>query len=345
MNLDLDYLLAFGEELINIPSVGGDCDQCMARVKQELEALGLSVTETNKRALIATQKGEVDEGRIICAHVDTLGAIVRRILPDGRLRVLPVGGTTWGAYEAENCYVRTRSGKDISATLMPDKASRHTYGEECTTMVRDDDHVNLRLDEEVHCPEDVLALGIDVGDTVWFEPRFRKLSSGYVKSRYLDDKICVAAMLTALKKMQEENIKPHYTIHWMITNFEEVGHGISVVPEGTTECVAVDIAIVAPGTNSDEGCLSILARDSRTPYDQKMKNRLRALAEGAGCDVRIDTPYRYGSDASVGALAGFDYNFSAFGPGTDASHHYERTHIKALDYTARLVYAYATEGK
>lgn len=345
MKVDMEYLLAFGEELINIPSVGGDSDAAMDRAAREFEALGLTVNRTNKRAIIATQKGEVDEGRIICAHVDTLGAVVRRILPDGRLRLLPVGGTTWGAYEGENCYVRTRFGKDISATLMPDKASRHTWGEECTTMVRDDDHVYLRLDEAVNSPDEVKALGIDVGDIVWFEPRFRKLASGYVKSRYLDDKICLAAMMAALKALQEEGFKPHYTLHWMVTNYEEVGHGISVVPLGTTECLAVDIAIVAPGNNSDEHCVSILARDSRTPYDCTMKNRLRALAEAQGCNVRIDTPYRYGSDASVGALAGFDYLFSAIGPGTDASHHYERTHVDGLRDTAKLVYAYAKEGK
>lgn len=344
MNFDMEYLLAFGQELIEIPSPGGDCDQCMDRVDHEFQALGLETRRTNKRALIATMKGEVEEGRIICAHVDTLGAIVRRILPDGRIRVLPIGGTTWNAYEAENCYIRTREGKDISASFMPDKASRHTWGEECTTMVRDDDHVHLRLDENVHSVEDVKALGIDVGDSVWFEPRFRRLPSGYIKSRYLDDKICVAAIFAVIKEMQQQKIKPHYTLHFIITNYEEVGHGLSLIPEGTTECLAVDIAIVAEGTNSDEHCVSILARDSRTPYDQRMKNRLRKLAESMGVEPRIDTPYRYGSDASVGALSGFDYNFSAIGPGTDASHHYERVHEDGLLATVKLVWAYATEA-
>lgn len=341
--IQMNYVVNLCEELIAIPSPGGDCRAAMRRAEDELTALGYAFYRTNKDAVIATLEGQVPEGRIVVSHMDTLGAVVSRILPNGRLRVLPIGGYSMNAYEGENLLVHTESGHRVRGCLMPDKASRHAWGEECTTMERNEHTMAIRLDEKAENPDDVKALGIDVGDLVSFDPRFERSASGYLKSRYLDDKACVAAMFGAMKALKEQNLKPYYTTHFYISNYEEVGHGLSVIPEGTTECVAIDIGIVAETTNSVESAVAILARDSRTPYDVAFRHRLMKLARQNGVDYRVDTPARYGSDASVGALAGFDYTFACFGPGVDATHHYERTHEKAIEGTAQLVLAYVME--
>lgn len=342
--VDMEYVLGLGKELIEIPSVGGDCRRAMNRVRDEFTALGLKPKETNKGALIASQPGRTQNGgRIVSAHVDTLGAVVRRIEPNGTLRLLTVGGFSWNCVEAENLLVHTADGKTVEGSLMPDKASRHAFAEEVTTMVRDDDHVHVRLDEPVQTAEDVRRLGIEVGDIVSFETRFRRTPAGFIKSRYLDDKICLACCLGAIKALKDASLLPSRPVHWYASNYEEIGHGVSVIPDGVTECLAVDIAIVADGNNSSERAVSILAKDSRTPYPVDFRHRLQKLAQAEGIPYRVDTPYRYGSDASMGALAGFDFNFAAMGPGVDASHHYERTHIDALKATCGLLMAYLLE--
>lgn len=341
LKVDLDYVLKLNRELLAIPSVGGDCYEAMDRCESEFKKFGLKPTHTNKGALIASMNGGSDEGsRLVGAHVDTLGAIVRSIKPNGRLRLFGIGGFSWGFYEAENLWIRTSEGKMIRGCLLPDMASRHAYGDACTIEQRLDDNVEVRIDEDTSSVEETRALGIDVGDFVFFDHRLEESASGYIKSRYLDDKVCLAAMFGAIRALTEAGIKPSRKVYFNVSNYEEKGHGISYVPEDVVECLSLDVGIVAPSENASEKAVSIVARDSRTPYDFRFRKHLTDLAQVNKIPYRICTPKNYGSDASVGVLAGKDFNFACIGPGVDASHHYERTHRTAVQACGDLLLAY-----
>ncbi|MDD2205734.1 MAG: M42 family metallopeptidase [Aminobacterium sp.] len=344
LRIDMEYVNSLMLELLSIPSVGGDCEEAMARVEEEFNRFNISVSRTNKGALIGTMKGTDDDHHVLIAsHVDTLGAIVREIKSNGRLKMLQIGGFAWNSVEGENVLVRTMDGTEYSGSILPYKASIHGFSDEVRDMKRDDDSMELRLDELVKTKEDVLNLGIHVGDLIFFQPRAVITSSGFVKSRHLDDKACVALMFGAIKSLCDEGKMPSRTTHFYVTNYEEMGHGISRIPEKVTEFAALDIGIVTEASASEETAVTILAKDSRTPYDLSFRKRLVALAEKYGIDYRVDVHYRYGSDASIAAIAGFDVNFACFGPGVDATHHYERTHVKAIEETAKLLTAYISD--
>lgn len=341
---DRAYLLSFLSECLAIPSVTGDTGAGMERIRKEFESLGLTVRQTRKGALYVTVPGRNDDDQVLVnAHMDTLGAIVKEVKPNGRLKVTNIGGYSWITYEGENLTVHTQDGRCYSGTMLYEKPSVHNFPEDARETVRTEENMEIRLDEAVSSAEQTRALGIQVGDFVSYEPRTVFLPNGYIKSRYLDDKACVAVLFAVLRCVVETHAQLSHTTHFYIANFEEVGHGVSYIPEKTAEMLLLDIGTVGIGHNSDEHCVTICAKDSRTPYDFSYRSHLEALARAHGVDYRVDVHYRYGSDASMAAVRGADVNFACIGPGVDATHHYERTHTDALVSNANLLLAYLTE--
>lgn len=339
-----EYTLGFMEEILNIPSPAGDTEICMKRIEEEFESLGYEVIRTKKDALYVTLKGEDDEHqKMIVGHVDTLGAIVKEVKSNGRLKLAQIGGFAWGSLEGENVLIHTDQGKKISGSILPTKASIHIYSDEVRAMERTDDTVEVRIDEFTSTQEETKALGVKVGDFVTFEPRHIQCENGFIKSRHLDDKSAVAIILGICKYVKDNNITPKYTTHFNISNYEEVGHGVSGVPAKTDELIAIDIGLVGPNQESTETSVCIAAKDSRTPYDFKLRKKLADLCEANDIAYKVDVYNRYGSDASIGVLQGLNVNFACVGPGVDATHHYERTHIRAIENTMKLLIHYAIQ--
>ncbi|MBN2898804.1 MAG: M42 family metallopeptidase [Clostridia bacterium] len=344
MNNLTEYTLNFMEEILNIPSPAGDTGICMKRIEKEFEALGYVVEKSKKDSLYVTIKGEDDEHhKMIVGHVDTLGAIVKEVKPNGRLKLAQIGGFSWASLEGENVLVHTDTGKQISGSILPTKASIHIYSDEVRVMERTDDTVEVRIDEFTKSKEETKALGIKVGDFVSFEPRHVQCDNGFIKSRHIDDKSAVAMILGICKYIKDEKITPKYTTHFNISNYEEVGHGVSYLPEKTDELLAIDIGLVGPNQESRETSVCIAAKDSRTPYDFKLRKKLSDICEKNGIEYNVDVYNRYGSDASVGVLQGLNVNFACVGPGVDATHHYERTHVHAIENTMALLIKYAIQ--
>jgi len=341
MSIDLEYLTDVLRRLLDTPSVTGDTGEAVKVTAEMLETLGYEPRYTNKGAVYVTVAGEDDEKQLLVnAHLDTLGAMVKQILPNGRLAVTNVGGWTFVTYEGENLTVHTRGGVCYTGTLLYEKCSVHCYPDLARNEPRTEDNMEVRLDEDVCSAEEVQALGIGVGDFISFDPRPVFTPNGYIKSRYLDDKACVAVMLAVLKELAQSGRRPKHTTHFYFANYEELGHGVSFIPGKTAEILSLDIGTAAPGHTSDEHAVTICAKDSRTTYDFDFRRRLTDLAEANGIDYRVDVHRQYGSDASMAVLRGADANFALIGPGVDATHHYERTHIDALIQTAALLEAY-----
>jgi len=341
-NVDTDYLTKFLVNLLNIPSPTGFTEEAIAFVEKELSSYSqLKLSRTRKGALVAVWEGQKsDAPRALTAHVDTLGAMVKEIKSNGRLSITRIGGLLLPAVETEGCWVHTSGGEKVRGSLMVNTASAHVHGVKSMETKRDEDGMEIRLDARVSDEDDVRDLGIRVGDFVSFDPRV-ELTNGFIRSRFLDDKACVATIVAAIKSLADSGVAPAQTIHFHISNYEEVGHGAAAgIPAEVTELVTVDMAAVGEGQESDEFHATICVKDSGGPYHHGLSNKLRALADQHDIPYKVDIYPYYGSDGEAFWRAGGDVAVALIGPGVDASHNYERTHTEALVATTSWLLAY-----
>lgn len=337
--MDRKYVTELLENLLNIYSPTGDTENAVCFMEDEFKKLNIPTRRTNKNALIATIEGETKDAVTFSGHVDTLGLMVKEIKGNGRLAFSLVGGFSPTSVETENVFIKTYEGKLIAGTVLYNEASVHVY-DTTTSATRSIKNMEIRIDEDVKNADDVKKLGISVGDFIYLDPRCRIYESGFIKSRHLDDKACIASMMGLAKYLVENKIKPKNTINFFISNYEEIGHGSSFIPENTVEFFAVDMAAPGVGQTSDEKAVTICAMDSSTPYDLGMRNTLRKIAEEKNIDYKIDIYPHYGSDATAALRAGHDIRCALIGPGVDASHSYERTHILGIENTFKLMLEY-----
>jgi putative aminopeptidase FrvX len=313
-------------------------------VRETLATLKLDTRFNTKGGLIATWQGKSNtRGRALTAHVDTLGAMVKEIDgATGRLRLSKIGGLTWHSVEGETCSIITNSRRVYRGTILPRKASVHVYsGPEVEKSERSDATMEVRLDAKVRSGVETRQLGIEVGDFVTFDPRTEVTDTGFIRSRHLDDKASVACIAAACKALLDAGLRPAQRTTILISHYEEVGHGASTgIPTDVKEVLAVDMAAVGPGQNSDEYSVGICVKDSGGPYSLEMKQLLMQLCQSAEIPYKLDIYPFYGSDVGPVWRSGADVVAGLIGPGVDASHHYERTHVDALIATVRLIIEY-----
>lgn len=340
MNTTLTDLL---RDIIVIPSPSGYHREIVPFILEHIRGLGIEADLTNKGAILAKLPGASEDAIVFSAHVDTLGAMVKEIKGNGRLKVSMIGGCPWVSLDAENCVVRTSDDRRISGTFQGTKPSVHIDGGEVAKTERSQETTELVLDEKVSSREDTEKLGVAVGDFVFVDPRFTVTQNGFIKSRYLDDKASVAILLKAMAELKNADL-PH-TVYFFISTFEEVGHGASAgTPEQAREFIAVDMGAPGNGQNSSEFEVNICAMDSTGPYDLTIRERLVDLCRENSIPYRVDIYNFYGSDASASQRSGSDVRTGLIGAGVYASHAYERTHIDSMQATLDLVVAYARAG-
>ena len=325
-------------EILSIDSPTGYTENAAEFVKNEFIKLGRHAFITEKGGVAVEIGGKDAENALLLeAHLDTLGGMVAEIKSDGRLRITPLGGLNGFNTEGENCRVITRKNGVYEGTFLLKNPSIHVNGEFNKTD-RSFSNMEVVLDEDVKNAEDVKALGIMNGDIVAFDTRTVVTKSGYIKSRFLDDKLSVGAILGFAKLLREEKIVPERKIYLHITVFEEVGHGAAAVPfEGITEVLSVDMGCIGEGLECTEKQVSICAKDSGGPYNYSMTTRLIEAAEKTGADYAVDIYPHYGSDAEATLRAGHDFRHGLIGPGVYSSHGYERSHIDGVENTIRLL--------
>ena len=340
LKFDEKYCLAAFERLLAADSTTGQYEEVQALVCEMLAEIGYDCVPTHKGGAITTFGGSEDP-IVVSAHLDDIGLMVRHVNANGTLNVCPVGGLYPFYCMTENVRIHTRDGKVYTGCVCREPNSVHVTEEELRIVAPDfRKNVCVVLDENVHSAADVRALGIETGDMIALDPRF-VLANGYIKSRFVDDKACVAVLLTAMKAMKEAGAELRRKVYAYFAAYEEIGHGTVWMPADTKDYLAIDIAPTGPDQNSDEHKVSIFAKDSRFPYHWGMTNELRAAAIEAGVDYVMDifTPH-YGTDGDASVCAGYDIRHSAIGPGTANSHGYERTHIDGLKATYELLVAY-----
>lgn len=337
----VDYIMETTEKLLAIPSPSGFTAEAAKFVSDEFTKMGYEPVITNKGAVLVELGGADSEHAILlAAHMDTLGAMVTEIKANGRLKLINIGGLNPNNTEAENCTVHTRDGRVYDATFQLTDASLHVNSEYNDTK-RTYDSMEALLDELVLSKEDVEKLGIMAGDYVCFDPRTVVTKSGYIKSRFLDDKFSTAILMGLGKYIKENHISPKRKIYVMITSYEEVGHGgCAAIPANVMEMISVDMGCVGEGLGCDETMVSICAKDSRGPYDYQVTTNLINTAKENNIKFAVDVYPHYGSDVDAALYAGHDLKHGLIGPGVYASHGYERSHRLGAENTFELLKAY-----
>lgn len=336
-----DYAWEQTSALLAIDSPSGYTRKAAEWVREAFEKLGFRAEITVKGGVIIDLGGKDEkDGLLLEAHADTLGAMVAQVKGDGRLKLTALGGMRPENAEAENVKVYTRSGKVIDGTCQLCNASIHVNGSYGDTK-RTWDTVEILLDEDVNSAKQARELGIEVGDIVCFDPRTRRTVSGYLKSRFLDDKLSVGILLGFAKYLADNKIVPERRVWAHVTVYEEVGHGgCASVPAGITEAISVDMGCVGAGLQCTERQVSICAKDSGGPYSYEVVGKLIDAAKKTEADYAVDIYPFYGSDVEATLRSGVDIRHGLIGAGVYASHGYERSHIDGVLNTLKVLCGY-----
>ena len=327
--------------LLAIDSPSGFTDAAAKWVCAEFQLMGFNASITTKGGVLVDLGGaDSGDALLLEAHTDTLGGMVCQVKGDGSLKLTNLGGMSPNNAEAENVRIYTRGGKVYEGTCQLHDPSVHVNGSYADTK-RTWDTVEVILDEDVHTAADTRALGIEVGDIVCFDPRTRRTASGYLKSRFLDDKLSVGILMGFARYLKDNGITPARRVYAHITVYEEVGHGgCASVPEGVTEAISVDMGCVGDGLSCTERQVSICAKDSGGPYSYSVVGKLIDAAKKTGADYAVDVYPHYGSDVEAPLRSGFDIRHGLIGAGVFASHGYERSHIDGVYNTLKVLCGY-----
>ncbi len=344
--IDQKYFTEFLVNLLNIASPTGFAEPAIEYVEKELSKYKqLQVTRTRKGALLAKWEVKSDLPPVaLTAHVDTLGAVVKEIKSNGRLKLSKVGGIQWPSVETEGVWIFTSKGEKIRGSVLIDNASGHIFGAAGAETPRNDEHMEVRIDARTTSEKETRALGINIGDCVAFDTR-TEVTNDFIRSRFLDDKACVANLVAAIKSLADSGQSPVRSAYFLIANYEEVGHGASAgIPDDVVELLTVDMAVVGRGQESDEFSATLCIKDSGGVYHEGMNKKMRAIAEKYNIPYKTDVYPFYGSDGEAFWRAGGDVALSLIGPGIDASHNYERAHMDGLNATTNWVVGYLLES-
>lgn len=334
--------LNFLEELLMINSPTGYTKHAIDFLKESIEEIGYNTTITPKGNLVVKVEGQDSTvTRGLSAHVDTLGLMVRSINSDGTLALTKLGGPLTPTLDGEYCDIMTRDGQIYTGTILSKSPSIHVF-KDASTKDRDIDGLIVKLDERVSSKDDVKMIGIQNGDFIAYDPKVVITESGFIKSRFLDDKASVAVLVSILRWMKENKIVPTTNLKFIFSTYEEVGHGASWIPEDITELLAVDMGCIGDDLDCTEYDVSICVKDSSGPYDYDLTTNLANYAKKKELNYALDIYPMYGSDASAALRGGANIRAALIGPGVSSSHGMERTHIDALKNTFKLIQGYVS---
>lgn len=333
----------YAREIFTTDSPSGYTFELTEKLKKELDELGYASRIHNKGTLEIVIPG-TDPSKTVAtsAHIDTLGLMVRSLKENGTLALTKIGGPLTPTLDGEYCTLVTREGRRFSGTILSTSPAAHVFPD-AATKSRDIDDLELRLDEEVRSRDDLKALGIENGDYVLIDPKFTVTDSGFLKSRFIDDKASAVILMLLLRDCAERRVRFRHTTKLYFSVYEEVGHGASAIAEDIDEFVTVDMGCIGLDLSGSEYAVSICAKDSGGPYDYELTGRLIRLAKERGIPYTVDIFPFYGSDVGASYKAGRDVKGALIGTGVSASHGMERTHRKGMEAALRLLQAYLCE--
>jgi len=324
------------EALVAIDSPSGYTAKAEAFCFDLLKSTGWTPERTNKNAVKCSLGAKPKLA--IAAHLDTLGAIVTGINKDGTIATSLIGSVSLNQAEGEYVRIYTLDDKEFTGTYLLNNPAKHA-NKDLGTIKRSIENMHIRLDEEVSCADDVKKLGIRIGDFICLDTRYQELESGFIKSRFMDNKAGCFVLFEIAKRVKESG--KEFPVELFFSNYEEVGHGGTCgYADSIEELLVIDMGVIGDACDGLETTCSICAKDSTGPYDYEMRKKLVQLADANDIPCRLDVYPFYGSDGSAALRAGNEFRVALIGPGVSASHGVERTHKKGIEATIDLCMAY-----
>jgi putative aminopeptidase FrvX len=344
LSFQKDRVFELASELLSIHSPIGYTEKAMNWIEQLVAPWNFPFRRSRKgTGILELRNGAGDAPKLgISAHIDTLGLMVRSIRPDGTLAFTALGGVMLPTYDGEYCTIVTRSGHIYTGTILSDSPAAHVYPD-ARTLERVDNHMHVRIDELTKCRSETEGLGIEAGDFICVDPKIRITPSGFLKSRFLDDKLSVVAVLALVEAYARSGERPAVSTQFFFSCYEEMGHGLSWIPPEISQLISVDMGCIGADLSGSEHTVSICAKDLSGPYDYEMTTRLSVLAKERNIPYCIDIFPQYSSDTSAALRGGNDVRGALIGPGVHASHGTERSHWDAVDATMRLLEAWLSD--
>jgi putative aminopeptidase FrvX len=334
----MNKILDFAKQILAIPSPTGYSIEAIEFLEKEAKKRNLPYSKNRKGNLIIELKGKTEYTIALSAHVDTLGAMVRSINSNGTLRFSVLGGPILPTYDGEYCTIITRNGKKYRGTFLSNAPAVHVY-KNSKTLERTEENMHIRLDEVVKTKKDVEKLQIGTGDFIALDPKTEITPSGFIKSRFLDDKISVAILFGLIDHLLDNQLELKPTLKFIFSTYEEMGHGASNIPQAD-EMIAVDMGCIGEDLSCTEQDVSICVKDSSGPYDYGITNELIRIAKQNNINHAVDVYPYYGSDVTAALHGGNDIKGGLIGPGVSASHGMERTHKDAVEASLQLLIHY-----
>ncbi len=334
-----EYIIDITKKIMSIDSPSGYCTDVINFLEKEATSLGFKTTKNEKGNLFVHVNGKSDKTIGVSGHVDTLGLMVKSIKADGTLAFTKIGGPILPTLDGEYCRIITRDKKIYTGTILSNSPAAHVFSD-ANDAARTAEKMHIRIDEVVKNKEDVLKLGINNGDYICIETKTTITESGFIKSRFLDDKLSVACIFGMLKEWSLNKVELPHNVTVIVSTYEEVGHGASHIPSDISELIAVDMGCIGDDLACTEMDVSICAKDSAGPYDYDMVSKLVDIAKNNKLNYAIDVYPYYGSDVGAALRGGHNIRGALIGPGVSASHGMERTHIEAVINTVELLKTY-----
>ena len=340
ISFDLDLFKKISEEVFLCDSPTGYTNGIIKVIERYIKQYGYDYKILNNGALEVTIKGN-DSSKLVAtsAHCDTLGLMVRSIKSNGKLALTCLGGPVTPTLDGEYCTIYTRDNKKYSGTILSTSPAAHVFND-ANSKSRSIDNLEVRLDEIVNNVDDVKKLGIENGDIVCYNPKYLVTDTGFLKTRFIDDKASVVILLMLLDYTSKNKILFKYDTKIYFVVYEEVGHGASMVDKNISEFVTLDMGCVGLDLAGNEYAVSICAKDSSGPYDYDLTTKLINFAKENKLNYTVDIFPYYGSDIGAASRAGVDFKGALIGSGVSASHGMERTHYSAIENTMKLLYLY-----
>jgi len=191
------------EQLVNIDSPSGYTANATKFFVETLKSYDREPIYTAKGA-VSCNLGD-NPKIVLAAHTDTLGGIVSKINDDGTLRMSIVGGVLLPSFEGSYLRICTMEDKIFTGTLLLNNPATHA-NRSAGSETRSEDNMHIRIDEEVFTAKDVEKLGISVGDFICFEPHYTETDSGFIKSKFMDNKAGCFVLFEIARIFKGKNI-------------------------------------------------------------------------------------------------------------------------------------------
>lgn len=245
------------EELTQIFGPSGDEGLVRDYLKRHYHDLGLETYEDNLGSIIALKKSKNPNAKkvLLVAHMDEVGFMVSKILSNGAVMVLPLGGHNPQALLSNRVILKTQKGEfyhGLINALPPHLLKDSSRATQINEMV---------FDFGFTSKEEALNNGIRIGDSIICEGEFKVLNEGKrLLSKAFDDRLGLALGLEVLKELKDVDLDFDLYVGGSVQ--EEVGCRGALT---SSYKVHPDLAIVvdcspARDSNGDTSDLGILGQ-------------------------------------------------------------------------------------